>query len=133
MGNNIRKILVAEDSAIVQKVIKRILQSQDYQITGVKNGKEVLEAMKKDDYHVILMDLSMPVLGGIECTEKIRAMEDEKKSQVPIIAVTGNPNNYSFEDFKKAGINDYLEKPVNFDVLLKMIDKHTSSNEHKIY
>lgn len=67
----------------------------------------------------------MPKMDGMECTRAIRALDDKEKSAIPIIAITGNAKNYSIEDFKEAGINEYLQKPLNFDQLVETVKKLT--------
>jgi CheY-like chemotaxis protein len=54
-------------------------------------------------------------------------MDDTEKSQVPLIAISGNARNYSLEDFKEAGFNEYLQKPLNFDELVEMVKKYTNN------
>ncbi|GAB4407179.1 MAG: hypothetical protein OHK0053_33730 [Microscillaceae bacterium] len=116
-----KKVLIAEDSSVIQNIAKRVLQFQNYEIDSVKNGKEVLKKLEKTTYDVILMDINMPQMDGMECARQIRALADEQKSQIPIIAITGNAQNYTLEDFKEAGINDYLPKPIDFDNLVTLI------------
>lgn len=121
-----KKVLIAEDSSVIQNLTKRILQVQNYEIFSAKNGLKVLEMLEKDDFDIILMDINMPQMDGMECTQKIRALEDTKKAQIPIVAITGNAKNYSMEDFNDVGINDYLQKPLNFDHLVEMVKNLTS-------
>ena len=71
------------------------------------------------------MDINMPVMNGIECAEKIRGLSDKKKASIPIIAITGNAMNLTMEDFNKSGINDYLQKPINFDRLVSLVNQYT--------
>jgi two-component system, cell cycle response regulator DivK len=125
MGDNL-KVLIAEDSSVIQNLTKKILQMQNYEISAVKNGKQVLEYMENNNCDVILMDINMPVMDGMECTQNIRALSNEEKANTPIIAITGNAKNYSEDDFKNAGINAYLQKPLNFDQLVEMVRKYTS-------
>ncbi|MGF1638001.1 MAG: response regulator [Cyclobacteriaceae bacterium] len=120
-----KKILIAEDSSVIQNLTRKILLMQNYEIHSAKNGNQVLDFLHKDYFHVILMDINMPVMDGMECARQIRALEDEKKSKIPIIAITGNARNYSLEDFTEAGINDYLQKPLNFDLLVETVKKYT--------
>ncbi len=120
-----KKVLIAEDSSVIQTVTKKVLQFQNYDITMAKNGKQVLDKVEKESFDVILMDINMPVMDGMECSKQIRALADKKKSSIPIIAVTGNANNYSMDDFKNVGINDYLPKPLNFDALVSLVKKYT--------
>lgn len=121
-----KKVLIAEDSSVIQNLTKRILQVQNYEIFSAKNGLKVLEMLEKDDFDIILMDINMPQMDGMECAQKIRALEDTKKAQIPIVAITGNAKNYSMEDFNDVGISDYLQKPLNFDHLVEMVKKLTS-------
>ena len=122
----LKKVLIAEDSSVIQNLTKRILQAQNYQIFSAKNGLKVLDMLEKEDFDIILMDINMPQMDGMECARKIRALGDAKKSQVPIVAITGNAQNYSMEDFNNAGINEYLQKPLNFDKLVDMVNELTS-------
>lgn len=120
-----KKVLIAEDSSVIQNLTKKILMMQRYEISSVKNGKQVLQKLEKEDFNVILMDINMPVMDGMECARKIRSLEDPKKSQIPIIAITGNAKNYSVEQFKEVGINEYLPKPLNFDDLVETVKKYS--------
>lgn len=121
-----KKVLVAEDSSVIQNLTKKILEFQNFYLVSVKNGKEVMEAIEKEDFDVILMDINMPIMDGMECSRKIRALSDKQKANVPIIAITGNAPNYSMEDFKKAGIDHFLQKPLNFDELVDKVKEVTA-------
>ena len=98
---------------------------QNYSIHSAKNGEQVLKALETDHFDIILMDINMPKMDGMDCTRAIRALEDKTKANIPIIAITGNAKNYSMEDFKEAGINEYLQKPLNFDQLVETVKKLT--------
>jgi two-component system cell cycle response regulator DivK len=121
-----KKVLIAEDSSVIQNLTRRILQIQNYQIYSAKNGKRVLEMLEKEDFDIILMDINMPQMDGMECAQKIRALDNANKAQIPIVAITGNAQNYSMDDFKNVGINEYLQKPLNFDNLVDTVKKLTS-------
>ena len=121
-----KKILVAEDSSVIQNITRKVLQFQNYEIISVKNGKQVLEKLEEEDFDAILLDINMPVMDGMECARKVRALSDEKKSKIPIVAITGNAKNYTMDDFKAAGIDEYLPKPLNFDTLVNTVNKITS-------
>lgn len=120
-----KKVLIAEDSSVIQNLTKKILKMQQYEISSVKNGSQVLKKLENEDFNVILMDINMPVMDGMECARRIRSLEDPQKSQIPIIAITGNARNYSMEQFKEVGINEYLPKPLNFDELVEMVKKYS--------
>lgn len=119
-----KKILVAEDSSVIINLTKNVLLFEKYSIAAVKNGKQVLEKLANENFDLILMDINMPVMDGIECTKAIRVLDDPKKSTVPIVAITGNYKNYTLDDFKKAGLNDYVQKPLDYDYLLATVRKH---------
>ncbi len=121
-----KKVLIAEDSSVIQNLTKKILQIQNYEIFSAKNGLEVLSMLENDYYDIILMDINMPKMDGMECAEKVRALADPEKSQIPIVAITGNARNYTIDEFKKAGINEYLQKPLNFDSLVETVKTLTS-------
>jgi CheY-like chemotaxis protein len=120
-----KKVLIAEDSSVIQNLTKKILKMQQYEISSVKNGSQVLNKLENEDFNVILLDINMPVMDGMECARRIRELEDPKKSQIPIIAITGNARNYSMEQFKEVGINEFLPKPLNFDELVELVKKYT--------
>ena len=115
-------ILIAEDSSVIQNLIKKVLNqsSDNFEFTTVKNGAKLLEELKKKEYNLLLVDINIPQVNGIECVKKIR----EEKNQVPILAITGNAENYTLEEYKKFGFNDLVEKPLNFDLLVKKVNEH---------
>ncbi|MEQ8239727.1 MAG: response regulator [Cyclobacteriaceae bacterium] len=119
-----KKIIVAEDSSVIQNLTKRILTQQNYITTSVKNGAQVLEKLDKEAYDMVLMDINMPIMDGVACAKEIRQRSEDKNGKIPIIAITGNANNYSKEDFKALGIDDYIPKPLNYDLLVETVKKH---------
>ena len=121
-----KKVLVAEDSSVIINLTKNVLLFEKYRITAVKNGKQVLDKLMHEDFDLILMDINMPIMDGIECTKAIRALEDNSKANIPIVAITGNYKNYTLDDFKKAGLNDYIQKPLDYDLLRPTVKKHLS-------
>lgn len=121
-----KKILVAEDSSVIINLTKNVLLFENYHITAVKNGKQVLDKLAEEDFDLILMDINMPLMDGIECTRAVRALSNANKAGIPIVAITGNYKNYTLDDFKKAGMNDYVQKPLDYDHLLATVKKHLS-------
>ena len=122
-----KKVLVAEDSSVIQNLTKKILQFQNFDIKSVKNGKEVLKSMESESFDLILMDINMPQMDGMTCIREIRSMNDKTKASIPVIAITGNAKNYSEEDFTSAGFNDFLSKPLDFDKLVVTVKKLTDT------
>lgn len=115
------KVLIAEDSSVILNLTKKILEFQNCEIYSAKNGQQVLEMLDQNDYQIILMDINMPGMDGIECTAEIRKLPDARKAAVPIIAITGNAKNFSHEEFKALGFTDFLQKPLNFDILVEKV------------
>lgn len=119
-----KTILIAEDSSVILNLTRKILELQNYNIIAAKSGSEVMKAIDKQKIDGILMDLNIPGKNGMDCTKEIRANANPEIANVPIIAVTGNANNYTMEDFKKVGINAYLPKPVDFDMLVQTVKQY---------
>jgi len=123
---NPKRILVAEDSSVIQNITKKVLQFQNYEIVSVKNGQQVLDILESEHFDAILLDINMPVMDGMECAKQVRALADPVKSKIPIIAITGNAKNYTMDDFRAVGINEYLPKPLNFDNLVSTVNAITA-------
>ena len=121
-----KRVLIAEDSSVIQNLTKKILEFQNFEISSAKNGKDVLKLLEKGSIDIILMDINMPVMDGMACAKEIRNLADKTKSSIPIVAITGNAKNYSEQDFKEAGINEFLPKPLDFDKLVATVKKWTA-------
>lgn len=119
-----KKILIAEDSSVILNLTKKILAQQRYDISSAKDGDELIDKISSEDYDLLLLDINIPKKDGMECAKEIRAMSQRNKSEIPIFAITGNAKNYSKEDFTAVGINEYLQKPVNFDELVELTAKY---------
>ncbi|GAB3702968.1 hypothetical protein GCM10027592_32920 [Spirosoma flavus] len=120
-----KRVLIAEDSSVIQNLARKILEFQNYDITAVKNGEQVLQILDKEDFSILLLDINMPLMDGMECVRRVRALPDSKKASLPIVAITGNAKNYTEEEFKTAGFNDVLVKPLNFDRLVEVVNQLT--------
>lgn len=124
--SNPKKILVGEDSSVIINLTKSVLSFENYEIKTARNGQQVLDMLEKEDFDLILMDISMPVLDGTACTKAIRALKDPKKSKLPIIAISGNIKNYTMDEFRKLGFDDFIQKPLDYDMLLVTVKKFLS-------
>lgn len=118
------KILIAEDNTINQKLIERILSKLGYQPVMVQNGAEVLEKINDTAYDIVLMDIQMPVMDGLEATGHIRKMAIK---QPYIIAMTANAMSEDKEICMQAGMDDYLSKPIRLEELMNILKKTTFS------
>ncbi|OGU75393.1 MAG: hypothetical protein A2V93_08785 [Ignavibacteria bacterium RBG_16_34_14] len=121
-NKNPLNILLGEDNIVNQKVTKRILEKLGYEIDIAVTGKEVLAAAKNRKYDLILMDINMPEINGYEASKLIR-QELSKENQPVIIAITASSLQESKKDFENSGMNDFIEKPVNYDEMKKIISK----------
>ena len=119
-----KTILIAEDSSVILSLTRKILEQQKYRIVLAKNGGEVIKQLESQQVDGVLMDINIPVRNGIECTRDIRSHADPRINQLPVIAITGNANNYSMEQFREAGVTDYLPKPLDFDALVRVVKQH---------
>jgi len=119
--NDVR-ILLAEDNPINQRVGQKILEKRAYQVDVVDNGAAAIEAIQKNTYSLILMDIQMPVMDGLTATEEIRKLDGELKD-IPIIAMTANAMKGDEEKCLAAGMDDYISKPFKPDDLYEKIAK----------
>ena len=119
-------ILLVEDDAINQKVICKILNERGHSVKTADNGKEAVECCEKDSFDVILMDIQMPVMNGIEATQRINFLENEKR-HTPIIARTAYAIAGDEEKFLSMGIDAYVTKPLQMELLFASLDKVTSN------
>lgn len=110
-------ILLAEDNLINQKVATMQLSKLGYKIDIANNGNEVLEKIKTKQYDLILMDCQMPILNGFETTKRIRLIETRTGNHIPIIAMTANAMEGDREKCIAVGMDDYISKPVNIELL----------------
>ncbi len=116
-------ILLVEDNKLNQMVIKMFVKKwKGATLTIANNGKEGLDALSQNTFDVVLMDLQMPIMDGFEAIEKIRTHELGKfNSQIPIIVLTADTTEGSFQRTKTLGVDDYMNKPILEDVLLHKI------------
>jgi two-component system sensor histidine kinase/response regulator len=106
------RILLAEDNPINQKLAVRLLQKQGYAVAVVEDGKEALAALERESFDVVLMDVQMPEMDGLETTGHIRAREQGTGRHVPVIAMTAHAMKGDRERCLQAGMDGYISKPV---------------------
>ena len=124
-------ILLAEDNEINIETMSDYLRAKGYRLSIARSGTEAIERAKADKPDLILMDIQMPDLDGLEATRGIRSMADSMVARIPIIAVTALAMPGDRERCLKAGANDYFSKPVNFKTLLSAIEvRCTRSNQY---
>ncbi len=115
-----RRILLAEDDDVNRLAGRRIMEKCGYRVDVAKDGREAVSQVEANDYDLILMDIQMPVMDGVEACARIRAMGGAK-SMVPIIAMTAYAQNGDREKFLAAGMNGYLAKPVRMEEMQALV------------
>jgi signal transduction histidine kinase/CheY-like chemotaxis protein len=124
-------ILVAEDNIINQKLILNILKNLKANVTLASNGKEALKLSQENLYDIILMDIEMPIMGGMEATKKIIAHEKESnKRHTPIIALTANNTEKDKKKYLENGMDGYLQKPLQVIELKNILKKYFQIKKH---
>ena len=118
-GHSGRRILVVEDEPINQAITRELLEQVGFQIDLANNGAEAVRMARDVDYCLILMDMQMPVMNGVDATQAIRG--EPRTADVPIIAMTANAFVEDRENCLAAGMNDFVAKPVNPDVLFEVL------------
>lgn len=121
-------ILIAEDDKMNQKLVTKVLNKLGYDPQIAENGKDVLEIVSNKNYDLILMDVQMPQMDGLEATRMIRVCLNE---QPVIIAMTANTLQGDREECLKAGMDDYIGKPVRLDGLVNIIEKWALQSQQK--
>lgn len=120
------KILLAEDNVVNQRVAVGLLAKRGHQVTIANNGIEALQAIARTQFDLVLMDLQMPAMGGLEATATIRAHEREVGGHLRIVAVTAHAMKEDRERCLAAGMDGYLSKPVNPQLLFDTVE-----NDHQ--
>jgi CheY-like chemotaxis protein/HPt (histidine-containing phosphotransfer) domain-containing protein len=128
-ANNIL-ILLAEDNSVMQSLTLKQIARLGFCAKAVRNGEEVLVAIKNDSYSLILMDCQMPILDGFKTAKAIREIEKDTGIRVPIVALTASASDEDRLSCLKAGMDDYLAKPVNQKQLHEILNRWcTNRNE----
>jgi len=118
-------VLVAEDNSINQKLIKNVLNGFGVEVTLAGNGEEALNLRMQNEFDMIFMDIQMPVLGGIEATQKILEYEEKsRKHHIPIVALTANALSGDREKYINAGMDNYLSKPIDLERLNILLQEY---------
>ena len=120
-----KTILIAEDVQINQEIVMAMLEDTGVTCELANNGQEVVSKYREhpDDYDLILMDINMPYMDGVDATKCIRAIESGTEYAIPIISMTANVLISEVETYFKAGMNDHIGKPIDYDKLIQTLHK----------
>ena len=130
-----RKVLLVEDHPINAEIAKKVLEKKNMVVFKAEDGQIGLDKFISSNegfFDIILMDIRMPKLNGIEATKAIRSLEREDAKTIPIIAMTANAYEKDIEECLNAGMNEHLSKPINPDYLYKIISKYITGEPNKV-
>jgi two-component system, sensor histidine kinase and response regulator len=117
------RVLVAEDNAVNQRLITRLLEKRGHRVMVASNGLQALDALEKEPFDLVLMDVQMPEMDGLEATLALRQRENGSEKHQQIVALTAHAMKGDEEKCLAAGMDGYLSKPVRADELDEMLEK----------
>jgi CheY-like chemotaxis protein len=117
------RILLAEDNEVNRRVVTRSLEKRGHHVTVARNGVEAVAALERDSFDLVLMDVQMPEMDGLEATRRIRLRERETGEHVPILALTAHALQADRERCLEAGMDGYVSKPVELAALQRAIEE----------
>lgn len=109
------RVLIVDDIFTNRLLLSEIMRNLDLEFDEVENGKEAISAIEGADYDLVLMDIEMPVMNGLETTQYIREKMSYPKNGIFIVALTAHNPQLFFEDFKDIGFNQLLTKPYSIE------------------
>ena len=117
------RVLIVDDIFTNRLLLVEILRQLEIDYDQATNGREAIDAIQKRDYSLVLMDIEMPVMNGLETTLYIRKKMTSPKNRTPIVALTAHNPKLFFEDFKEVGFDQLLTKPYNIEKLSALIEQ----------
>ena len=123
-------ILVCDDDRDIVAALKIYLSGGEYRVFEAYNGAEAVEAVRKNDIHLVLMDIMMPVMDGLEATRRIRNGENPLGKTIPILAMTANAFLEDMQKSKEAGMDEHLSKPVDIAALEQTVKRFRVTPPH---
>ena len=122
------KILIVEDDDVSLMVFEQLAKKKGWGVFSARNGRQAIEMVKKENFDLILMDVRMPILNGFQATQAIRGIEANKRTHMPIIAITACALSEDREKCLRAGMDDYLAKPILFPDFYTTVEKWINTN-----
>lgn len=116
------KILIVDDIFTNRLLLSELIKSVGHISVQAENGKQAVDLLSNEDFDLILMDIEMPVMNGLETTEMIRKTFPSPKNVIPIIALTAHNPSLFFEDFSDAGFDELITKPYSLDKIVELIN-----------
>jgi signal transduction histidine kinase len=117
------RILVADDNKVSQKMVRSMLSRMGHEVTIADNGQIAVDEMQKSDFDLVLMDVQMPVMGGIEATRQIRKLGNKTRSNIPIVGLTASYQHSDLQLYLDVGMTSCLGKPLRLEALKAAIEQ----------
>lgn len=122
-------VLIAEDEPVNRAVAMRLVESMGHTLVAVQHGKEVIQAMESQSFDLVLLDVEMPIMDGVETVKAIREREQERGTHVPVVALTAHAMSGDERRLLDAGMDAYIAKPIRSEVLLGTIERLLTAPE----
>lgn len=120
-----KNILVVDDEELVTESLKRLLKKEGYNVTIAKSGKEAIGKIKDTDFNLIVSDVRMPEIDGVEIVKNIRKyLKENNKKPVPEILITGYSSDESLKQAQELKVADYIYKPFDIKAFLEVVKKN---------
>ena len=123
------KVVIADDIFTNRLLLSEIIEDLGHEYIAVENGKEAVQALVDNDIDVVLMDIEMPVMNGLEATKYIREKLNKPKCFTPIIALTAHNPKIFFDDYKDVGFSQLLTKPYSVKKITQLLETFVSQEE----
>jgi signal transduction histidine kinase/CheY-like chemotaxis protein len=123
------RVLLADDNPVNCRLATIILERAGHTVDAVADGRQALEAVQAQPYHLVLMDVQMPVMNGLEAATRIRALPDPSLARIPIVAITANAMRGDDQACFAAGMDGYVTKPISAATLLEAVGRHADAAE----
>ena len=121
-----KKILLIDDEDLVRESLKKLLRKSGYDVITARNGSEALQNIQEDDFDLIISDIRMPDMDGVEVVKRIRVYLKQKKKSIPEIIITGYASKESLEEAAKLKVADYIYKPFNVKDFLEVVKRNVA-------
>lgn len=123
------KVLIVDDIIMNRLLLTEIVQSSGHDCDEAENGKEAIKKLEEDQFDIILMDIEMPVMNGLETVKYIREQFPEPKKNIPVFALTAHNPQMFFEDFAETGFNQLVTKPYSIQKISNLIEEFLENKE----
>ena len=122
-------VLIVDDDAINLVVLEQLLKRAGFGVVTATNGHDALATLRNESIQLVMADINMPDMDGVELSRRIRSEMTDQKATLPILAITAYNDAAEDERFREAGMTDVLHKPVPFDTLRSVVTRLTDSED----